>query len=349
MVLLAEVAERHRAARERLTKRAVSSVLREWQQFDVRDLDLSWDLRAETMVAAVASAQTAAAAQANPYMAAVARASGEKVEAQVAPAAFSGVTLDSRELGPAMYGAVTHTKDLIGTGRSVADAFTVGASFLATVVSSAIQDMGRQADLTAGVGARRTRYVRVISPGACSRCAILAGAGSSAKAYLRHPSCKCTALPVDGVPEGMFASPKDYFESLSASEQERVFTKAGAEAIRHGADPIKVVNARRGAYGIGYSGHYGTFISESRMRRLQAVTVGVKPDGSPLQVFMTTEGTTSRGAFGRREIAEFENAKKSGRYRRTTTIRLMPEQIAVMAGGDTDRWIELLQRYGYLY
>lgn len=352
MVLLADIAERHRAARERLTKATVSDVLRRWRQFDVRDLDLSWDLHAEALVVTVAAAQVKAAGQANPYMRTVAAATGDPVGAQVAPAAFSGVTLDGRELGPAMYGAVTHTKDLIGTGRSVADAFTVGASFLATVVSSAVQDMGRQADLTAGVGARRLHYVRVISPGACSRCAILAGAGSSAKAYLRHPSCKCTALPVyDGgpAPKGLFDDAGAYFDSLSPSEQDRVFTKAGAEAIRHGANPSKVVNARRGAYGIGYSGHYGTFISNTGMRRLQPVRIGVKPDGSPLQVFMTTEGTTSRGSFGRREIAAFENAKKQGRYRRTTTIRLMPEQIAVMAGGDPDRWVELLRRYGYLY
>lgn len=349
MARLADIAERHRKARERLTAATVAAALREWRRFDVRDLDMSWDLRAEEMVAAVAAAQTVAAAQANTYMRTVAKASGGTVQEQVAPAAFSGVTLDGRELGPAMFGAVTHTKDIIGTGRSVSDAFTVGASFLSAVVSSAIQDMGRQADLTAGVGARRTYYVRVISPGACSRCAILAGKGSSKVAYLRHPSCKCGALPVDRVPEGLFATPLDYFDSLPADEQERVFTKAGAEAIRQGADPIKVVNARRGAYGIGYSGHYGTFISDSGMRRMQKVTIGVRPDGSPLQVYKTTEGTTARGSFGRREIREFENAQKQGRYRRTTTIRLMPEQIAVMANGDPDRWAQLLRRYGYLY
>jgi hypothetical protein len=33
---------------------------------------------------------------------------------------------------------------------------------------------------------------------------------------------------------------------MSAAEQDKVFTKAGAQAIRDGADPAKVVNARRG-------------------------------------------------------------------------------------------------------
>lgn len=349
MARLADLAERHRASQEGVTRAAVSRALRVWQRFDLAELDLSWSAQAPGLVASVSEAQRRVAAQSNPYVAAVQR--GE-VRSRVAPEAFSGVTLDGRELGPAMYGAVTHTKKLIGAGRPAFEAFLAGASFLAAVVGSAVQDMGRQADLTAGVGAGRRHYVRVIQPGACSRCAILAGKWSSDEVYLRHPSCKCSVLPVRGgerVPAGMFDTAGAYFESLSPAEQDRVFTKAGAEAIRQGADPMKVVNARRGAYGIGYSGHYGTFISESGMRRLKPVTIGVKPDGSPLQVFMTSEGTTARGVFGRREIAEFQNAQRDGRYRRTTTIRLMPEQIAVMAGGDPDRWVSLLKRYGYLY
>ena len=40
--------------------------------------------------------------------------------------------------------------------------------------------------------------------------------------------------------------PRGYFDSLSKAEQDRHFTKAGAEAIREGADIGRVVNARRG-------------------------------------------------------------------------------------------------------
>jgi hypothetical protein len=42
--------------------------------------------------------------------------------------------------------------------------------------------------------------------------------------------------------------PKRYFDSLSAAEQSRQFTVAGAEAIRSGADVAQVVNARSGMY-----------------------------------------------------------------------------------------------------
>ena len=288
------------------------------------------------MVAQVVAAQVAAASTADSYLRKVNGVSAPRVAAQ----SFSGVTLDGREVGAQMYSAVTTTKRAIGVGMPAREAFIVGASFLATVVGTMVSDMGRQADLTAGVARKMTRYIRVVQPGACSRCAVLAGAGSAKDAYLRHPRCQCTALPVpsDGIENwtgiadaGLYGSPQDYFDSLSRAEQDRTFTKAGAEAIRQGADPVKVVNARRGAYGIGYSGHYNP--PSVRRGRLTPVTIGTRPDGSPLQVYATTEGTTRRGSYGRR----------------SSSVRLMPEQIAVMAGGDTDRWIELLTKYGYLY
>lgn len=43
-----------------------------------------------------------------------------------------------------------------------------------------------------------------------------------------------------------FTGPGDYFESLDRAEQDKIFTKAGAQAIRDRADINQVVNARRG-------------------------------------------------------------------------------------------------------
>lgn len=66
--------------------------------------------------------------------------------------------------------------------------------------------------------------------------------------------------------EGLVHDPYEYFQSLSAAEQDRVYTKAGAQAIRDGGDLFQVVNSRR----------------------------GIKPGG-----LTTTEGTSRRGNFGR--------------------------------------------------
>jgi hypothetical protein len=146
----------------------------------------------------------------------------------------------------------------------------------------------------------------------------------------------------DEVPPGFFRDTGDYFESLSGAEQERVFTKSGAEAIRLGADPAKVVNARRGAYTAAKKHPDGTF-GPSRLRPVQ---IGVRADGSPLTVYATTEGSTARGAWGRRQTLNTRDV--ADRYRRTSTLRLMPEQIMSMAS-TPERARELLQRYGYLY
>lgn len=349
-----DLALEHQAFRTVLADRATRRALLWWRRFDPQQLDLGWELYGQRLVDEAVAAQVEAAKQSNRYMASVAVAVGQNPGPKVVPEAFSGAQLDGREVGPALFGAVTTTKEVTRTAGA-ARAFEVGASFLATVVGAAIQDMGRQSDMVAAAGKAWTRYVRVLSPGACSRCAVLAGKGSAMVAFKRHPRCRCTAYPIvttgnaEGkVPDGFFDNPSAYFESLSGAEQDRVFTLAGARAIREGADISAVVNARRGAYGIGYSGHYNIPVKTGPRGSLQPVTVGIKADGTPLRVFATTEGTTVRGQFGRSEVSASGEAIRTGRYRRTTSLRLMPEQIATMAGDDTARFVELLRRYGYL-
>jgi hypothetical protein len=236
-------------------------------------------------------------------------------------------------------------------------AFQSGMNALAVIASAALQDMGRQADITMGKARNYTAYIRVVGGSACSRCAILAGIWSGESAFLRHTCCQCTTAPVQidrgketpKIPSGFHDSPEAYFNSLSEADQNSAFTKAGAEAIRNGANPVSVVNARRGAYGIGYSGHYNVPVETGVRNTLKPITIGVKADGSPLQVFATREGTTARGAFARGEQKATLTAGKEGQYRRTTSIRLMPEQLMTMAGNNPARFRELIKRYGYAY
>ena len=343
------IVTRHRQERIATTDLATRAVVGLWRMVDVDALDSAWDFVAPQMVAAVAAAQVEAARQADRYLAAVDRLQPSGITAQLAYESFAGVTLGGREVGPEMYSAVTQTKTLIGQGVPRREAFQAGAAFLATVVGAMVQDIGRQADMTISTAKGYSTYVRVVSPGACSRCAILAGRDDYSKPFLRHPRCRCQMWPIKGdaadrqgpIPDDLSASPEEYFEKLSPEEQDRIFTKAGAEAIRAGADPIQVVNARRG--------YLGSTPPGVNMRRLRPIQIGIRPDGSPLEVYATAEGTTIRGVFGRREFNATADALKDGRYRRTTTLRLMPEQIVRMAGNDPERLRELLYRYGYLW
>lgn len=116
----------------------------------------------------------------------------------------------------------------------------------------------------------------------------------------------------------------EYFESLDPVEQERIFTKAGAQAIRDGADINQVVNARRG------------------MSQIQT-------PGST-KWLVTNEGATRRG-IGRRSMnaAGIGDVKKvpGSRYRRTISQRLMPETI-YQVGRDQEHIMQLLKTYGYI-
>jgi hypothetical protein len=125
--------------------------------------------------------------------------------------------------------------------------------------------------------------------------------------------------------------PEDYFRGLSRAEQDRVFTRAGAAAVRDGADLTSVVNARRGMY-----------TADAYGRTLRA----------------THEGATRRGRFYRMERARVE-LQTGARFARGRTEaqrglprfqlrspRLMPEEIYRLAE-DRDEAIRMLRRFGY--
>lgn len=144
-----------------------------------------------------------------------------------------------------------------------------------TITVGAMQDTGRSSVQT-GMQARPAvrGYVRMLQAPSCARCAILAGRTyRRAKAFDRHPHCDCRHVPKAEDSGDWTTRPKGYFRSLSEPEQNRIFTQAGAQAIREGADIGQVVNARSGMTTVtGYG------------RELQA----------------TTTGTTARGLAGQR-------------------------------------------------
>jgi hypothetical protein len=167
------------------------------------------------------------------------------------------------------------------------------------LVASAVQDAGRNgASLRMAVTPAVTGYVRMLNPPSCSRCVVLAGVKypkmggrvfrmdrdgkwvpeySATGAFERHPMCDCIPIPVNEDTAGDLATnPYAYFDSLSREEQDRTFTKAGAEAIRDGADIHKVVNARRGG----------------GVRKAQILG---------RELWTTLEGTSKSGQFRRRQ------------------------------------------------
>lgn len=310
----------HHRRQARLALLAMRQAAREWHSLDRRDLTGSWyrgtGLR---LLALVTAAQQAAATGATQYVGDVVAAEGGRPDTQglsVNPAAFAGVAADGRNLDSLLYLPVISSKTAIADGAGITDAMDQGLAELLQLVGSEVADAGRAAD-GAGIVADRavTGYVRVLSPPSCARCAILAGKiYHSATAFQRHPHCDCVHLPVARGYRPHLTDPADYFASLSAAEQNRIFGVAGAQAIRDGADIAQVVNARRGMYAVG--DRYG--------------------------LLGTREGMTRRG-LARRRLRALEAAGGA-----PGTVRLMPESIYRIAS-DREEAIRLLYRYGYLY
>jgi len=345
MVFSYEVAELRQAELIRISALATSSGLRLWRSMSFTDLDASWARIEAAMVARIEAAQLQAARSADAYVSRVARADKFKTDAaRIAPESFVGVDGSGRPVGSLLHGAVTTTKRSIGAGLGRDLAFQAGAAYLAAMIKTALADSSRSADMVSSAGKGYTLYARVVEGGACNRCVVLAGA-TQFRAFKRHPACKCSVQPIVRDDHGDY-SPEAVFGRMSRHEQDKAFGKAGAEAIREGADISSIVSARRGASGIGYGARGPT--SEG-WRRMQKTTIGVRPNGSLIQVYETVEGTTVRGSFGRAQAGIAEARRLAGaRYSSTSRIRLMPETIFEIAGNDKALRQAFLRDAGYL-
>lgn len=341
------LAQRHLAKQRRVATATMASALREWGLMDANDLRGSWSSVGPRLVTVLTAGQMAAASGANEYVDSVAGAQGAAgADASVNPSAFAGVAADGRSLDTLMLRPLFTTFEAIKAGSTPAQALSAGRGLLATIIRSEVADASRGA-VGAGIAGRRTihGYVRVVSPPACSRCIILAGKEYGwNKGFQRHPRCDCVHLPTTliahnqhrGLRAGSgrrgFTDPHAYFDSLSRTEQDRIFTAAGARAIRDGASMSQVVNARRGMY-----------TADAYARRVAA----------------TREGASRRGAFYRLERARTE-ARTGIRFARDRiearqglprfelrSPRLLPEEIYRLAE-DREDAIRLLRRFGYL-
>ncbi len=350
MSIQSEAAAKFQSDAIRRSDAATRRVLLLWGKISVDDLDGGWDAVAGSMASTVSAVAVQNAASSGRMVAAVARADGIPSGDVIAANAFAGVDGSGRSLEGLLRGAVTTTKESVGAGVAPRQAYLSGAAYLAAMTKTAIADLARSASMVSSAGRGYVKYVRVVDPGACSRCAILSGSDRFTKPFERHPSCRCTSVPVregDGVPDGLIASPEEHFWSLSESEQERIYGKAGAEAIRLGANPIQVVGARRGASGMSYSRANPRRPGETW--RMQRVQIGVRPDGTQITGYATVEGTTKRGSYGRAQSnigGEFAR-RGNARYAYAKRTRLMPETIMELTG-DPDMRRVLLRDAGYL-
>lgn len=291
-----------------------------WGQVDRSRILDSWRVLVPALLQTIMTAQAQAAAESTPYVDEAIRVQGgnSPTLGQILPLALVGWASDGRPLDTLLLSPAFSAIEALNRGATLPNALSFGRAHAQMIAATQVADAYRNAATIASTTRRVDHYVRAITPPSCSRCIILAGDDMWWKTdFKRHPKCNCIAVPVVGDPrEDLITDPKAYFDSLSEAEQDRIFTKAGARAIRDGADMARVVNARRKAAGLSGA-------AQGQRRSLARRNVF----GADL---FTTAQLTVYGSRGQK------------------LVRLMPESIYEMAKDHADA-IRLLKAHGYIY
>ena len=318
-----EAAVAHYEQMQRLQALALLAGRRAWRTLEVGDLSGSWLRALGSLIPAVAAVQVSAASAGASYGAATLAEQGlyEAPRAFVDPRAFGGYASDGRALQGLLYAPVPHVKNLIAGGMSPSAAKVQGGKFLDMLTRTQVADAGRAAAGVDTASRPRVGYVRMLNPPSCSRCSILAGRFYRWNAgFNRHPGCDCvhvasTQGAIDGAKaEGLVHDPYEYFNGLSKADQDRAYTKAGAQAIRDGGDIFQVVNSRR----------------------------GMKPGG-----LVTTEGTTRRGNFGRQGARLTPEGIYAQGLSREDTLRALERYGYILPGGQNPTGVIRGQAEGF--
>lgn len=251
-----QIAAAHARRQVALARRAAREAARLWARVDRRSIAGSWAASVPAAVQVLGSAQAIAAASAGVYLDDLLGEYGLPVDAEgrIVVESFAAIASDGRDLAALLYQPAITTLTALKGGVSEARAMAAGRFTLDTIVRSQVADAGRTADGVAlAVRPQLPGYVRMVVGGTCARCLILAGRVYRwSTGFQRHPRCDCRHIPApEDVAGDLRTDPKAAFEAMPDSEQERVFGRAGAEAIRDGADMARVVNARRGMQVVG--------------------------------------------------------------------------------------------------
>jgi hypothetical protein len=240
-------ANRYARAQVSLGRRTSGRMRLLWNRVDSTAIASSWSALLETALAILGVGQATAARAAGSYVDAAAGVT--EAEGSVRPLAFAGIASDGRPLESLLFQPAITALDQIKKGATPVRALSSGAFTLDLITRTQVADAGRTSVGTAIVARPEvTGWVRMLVGSSCSRCIQLAGRVYRwNQGFERHPGCNCRHIPyAESIPGDVRTNPRAYFDDLDQAEQDKIFTKAGAEAIRAGADISQVVNARQG-------------------------------------------------------------------------------------------------------
>lgn len=319
--------------------RALAVATRHWHRLGPNWIADAWRERIPTVAAAVTDAQRTAATSA---LVSGALALGEQgqwaaPDGLVDPDAFAGLAADGRSLDTLLRAPAITARTLIADGVEPAQALAAGGRQLSMMVLTEVADAGRGAAGVQIAARPRVGYVRMLNPPSCSRCVVLAGRFYRwNQGFLRHPRCDCKHVPTmvtdqaEAFAEGLIDDPYEAFNRMSEAEQNRVFTNAGAQAIRDGADMYQVVNARRGmkyrgaftTEGTSKHGWAGQILRKGQKRMTPETIYRLNPNREQAvealraQGYITGRGQVSGGALRGQYEATYEGRRMTAAEKR---------------------------------
>lgn len=305
------VAAEHQAQQAQQRAKAVALILAAWASLDTEDMIRSWVSDVGQRIYVLLSlAQRIFASDAGPFVRVALDAQNVDLDglSDVNPDAFAGIASDGRDLESLLAGAVIRTRARIRRGQTPAEAMQTGALFLRMVANTQLSDAGRAADQVAVIAAEpRNRtttigWVRMLQPPSCGRCAILAGKFYRwSDGFLRHPNCDCRHIPAtENVAGDLTTDPRLYFESLTPRDQELLFGKRNAEAIRAGASMSAVINASTRKNGMFVANDGRRYTREGTTRRRDRGKQVLRP--TPWQIMQDAKGDIERARSLLREF-----------------------------------------------
>ncbi|WP_449408008.1 hypothetical protein [Microbacterium maritypicum] len=261
--MLRAVAEQYRR-QQAIATTTTATLGKLWRRMS-DDFDTSWSRLRPQALELVNDGRSAAVTTALLYTPAVLAETNQRDDPTGAldGSRFLVTTPDGRGVDTLLDEAVIKAKVGVGRGLSAEEGLAIGGRFLTMASLTLLADTRREV-FSADIIQRPsvTGYVRMLNPPSCNRCVILAGKWFRwNEGFQRHPKCDCQHIPgAENVVGDERTDPYELFRSLSPAEQERIFGRSEARAIREGADIYRVVNVsnpKRGLASAAVARRYG--------------------------------------------------------------------------------------------
>lgn len=245
---LPQAAVEHYQEQQRIAAAAAAAAGQMWSTVG-DEFDLGYGQIAQELFATTIDAQQRAAASGIGYVPAVLDEQGIDAtqRATLNPARFQGGTPDSRPLETLLARAPFVARDRMLTGAGPQASLDYTGKWLQRTVLDVVRDADRQAVQGSLATTRvRTTWTRMLNPPSCRFCIMLAGKVYRwNQGFRAHRSCDCRHVPTQEVVAGdLTTDPYAYFRSLTPAEQDRLFGKNDAQAIRDGGDIYRIGNTR---------------------------------------------------------------------------------------------------------